>query len=150
MSTVSVSIDRTSMSLAPLVISDDGAVYRFTEDGLGYVVTSVRVTSMPDSVDVDGSEPVTFSREATGLPLRFHVQGTSTATLHTAVAALEAALFRLRYEVTRTVDGVSTTYEGGPAALSPVRSFVDHGVLAAHFDTFAVTIPFFNPNPVTP
>lgn len=150
MSAVSVSIDRTSLGKAALVISDDGATYQFTEDGVGYVVTAIRTTTMPDSADVDGTEILTFAKDATALPLRFHVHGASTAEVRTAVADLEEALYRLSYEVTYTVDGVAATFECGPAALVPVRSSVDSGVVDAHFDTFAVTLPIPNPNPVTP
>lgn len=146
MSAVSVSIDRASLSKAPLVISDDGATYRFTDGGVGHVVQSVRTTTMLDSADVDGSEVLTFAREATGLPLEFYVQGATTAEVYAAMTEVEEALYRLDYPVTRTVDGVAKTWGGGPCALVPVRSSVDASVLAAHFETFAVTIPFPNPN----
>lgn len=148
MSIASVSIDRSSLSLAPLVVSDDGPTYRFTEDGVGYVVQSVRTLTMPDSADVDGSEIIGFSREATALALEFHIFGASAAAVAASVAEWETALFRLDYPVTRTVDGVSVTYSAGPCALRPARSSVDSGVTAAHFDTFRVTIPLPNPNPV--
>lgn len=146
----SVTIDRSGMAGSPaaLVISDTSSVYRFTEDGVGYVVQSVRVRTMPDSGDVDGSEVLSFAREATGLTLEFHVIGASSAAVASSVVALEDAFFRLEYNVTRTVDGVSRTYSGGPCALRPVRNAVDSGVLEQHFDTFAVTIPFANPNPL--
>lgn len=149
MSAASVSIDRTGMSgsPAPLVISDDGSVFRFTEDGVGYVVQSVRVTTMPDSADVDGSEIVAFAREATSLALEFHIIGATASALDASIAEMEAALFRLGYPVTRTVDGISKTYDAGPCALVPSRAAVDSGVLAQHFDTFKVTIPLPNPVP---
>jgi hypothetical protein len=73
----------------------------------------------------------------------------TSAALDAARIEVENALFRLSYPVTRTVDGVAQTYSGGPCALVPVRASVDHGVVAAHFDTFSVTIPFYNPNPVS-
>jgi hypothetical protein len=145
-STASVTIDRTSLGKAPLVIADDGTTYRFTEDGVGYVVQSVRITTAPDSADVDGSEIVAFSRDATALPLEFHVFAATSADLADAVGELEEAFYRLTYPVTRAVDGVSVTYAGGPCALVPKRSAVDAGVVAAHFDTFSVTIPLPNPN----
>lgn len=144
----SVSIDRSGMpgAPAPLVISDDGTVFRLTEEGVGYVVQSVRVSTMPDSADVDGSEVIGFAREATGLPLEFHVFGATSAAVAASVAELEDALYRLDYPVTRTVDGVAKTWSGGPCALKPSRNSVDSAVVAAHFDTFTVTIPFPNPN----
>lgn len=148
MSVASVSIDRTSLSKAALVISDDGAVYRFTEAGVGHVVQAVRVTTAPDSINVDGSEVIAFSKAATSLPLEFHVFGSSSADLASKVAELEEAFYRLAYNVTRTVDGVAVTYSGGPCALVPVRGNVDSGVQAAFFETYAVTIPFPNPNAV--
>lgn len=146
MSTAAVSIDRASLSLAPLVISDDGAVFRLTEDGVGYVVQSVRTTTMPDSADVDGSEVLAFAREATGLTVEFHIFGASSAAVAASLAELEDALYRLDYPVTRTVDGVASTWSGAPCAPRPSRSSVDAGMVAAHFDTFSVTIPFPNPN----
>lgn len=146
MSAASVSIDRTSLALSPLVISDDGAVFRLTEKGVGYVVQSVRTTSAPDSVDVDGSEVLGFAREATALTVEFHIFGASSAAVAASLAELEDALYRLDYPVTRTVDGVASTWSGGPCAVRPARPSVDAGVVAAHFDTFAVTIPFPNPN----
>lgn len=141
-----MTIDRTSLGKAALVIADDGATYRFTEDGVGYVVQSVRTTKAPDSINVDGSEIVAFARESTGLPLEFHVIGASSAAVAAAVAELEEAFYRLDYPVTRSVDGVSRTWSGGPCALVPKRGSTDSGVVAAHFDTFTVTIPFPNPN----
>lgn len=148
MSVASVSIDRTSLSKSALVISDDGAVYRFTEDGVGIIVQSVRVTTAPDSVNVSGSEIVAFAKAATSLPLEFHVIGSSSADLASKVADLEEAFYRLDYPLTRVVDGVSSTWSGGPCALVPKRGAVDSGVLARHFETYSVTIPLPNPNPV--
>lgn len=141
----SVTIDRSSLSKSDLVISDTSTTLRFTENGVGYVVQSVRTTTMPDSVDVNGSEVVAFARDATSLTLEFHVLGASSAAVAATVADLEEAFFRLDYPVTRVVDGVSATYSGAPCALRPVRDAVDSGVVAQHFDTFAVTIPFPNP-----
>lgn len=146
MSVASVSIDRTSLTKAALVISDDGATYRFTDVGVGHVVQSVRVSTAPDSINVDGSEVVGFSRAATSLPLEFYVIGATSAAVAAAVAELEEAFYRLEYPVTRTVDGVAVTYSGGPCALVPTRASVDSGVVAAHFETYGVTIPFPNPN----
>lgn len=146
MSGASVSIDRTSLELDPLVIADDGAVFRLTEDGVGQVVQSVRVTTAPDSGGVDGSEIVEFSREATSLPVQFHIFGTSAADLAAKVAEVETALYRLAYPVTRSVGGAARTWYGGPCALVPIRATVDSGVAASHFETFSVTIPFPNPN----
>lgn len=154
MSTASVSIDRSDMdgAPAPLVITDDGsatstsgAVFRFTDEGVGYVVQSVSTTTMPDSADTNGSEIVSFRLEATSLPLAFYIMGASSAVVEAGLSELADALFRLDYAVTRTVDGVTKTYRGGPCAPAPIRASVDAGVVAAHFDTFAVTIPFPNP-----
>lgn len=146
MSGASVSVDRSSLELDPLVISDDGPVFRLTEDGIGQVVQSVRLVTAPDSVDVDGSEIVAFSREATSLPLEFHIFGSSSADLAAKVAEVEAAFYRLTYPVTRAVGGVAMTWGGGPCALVPKRATVDSAISAAHFETFSVTIPFPNPN----
>lgn len=149
MSTAEVRISRASLSESALTITDDGSIYRFTEDGVGYVVQSVRVSMAPDSINVDGSEVIGFAREATSLFLEFHVIGTSASDLASKVADMEDALYRLDYEVTRTVDDVADTYLGGPCALVPKRAVVDSGVLPRFFDTFTVTIPFPNPHSFT-
>lgn len=137
------------MDLPPLVIADDGAIFRLTADGVGYVVQSVRLVVAPDSDSVDGSEVVSFSRDASALPVEFHVIGGSAAEVAASVAEIEDALYRISFPVTRTVRGVAATYQGGPCALVPKRGSVDSGVAAANFDTFSVTIPFPNPNAVT-
>lgn len=145
MSIASVTIGRSSLSKSDLVISNDGSTYRFTEDGVGRVIQAVRVTYAPESIDIDGSQPIGFAREATALPLEFHVIGASSSAVASAVAELEEALYRLDYPVTWAVDGVTATYGGGPCALVPKRAAVDSGVLAAHFETYSVTIPIPNP-----
>lgn len=147
----SITIDRTSLSKADLVISDvggsvAGATVRLTEGGVGNVVQSVRVTTAPDSVNVDGSEIIAFSRAATALPLEFDIYADTSADVAAAVVELEEAFYRLDYPVTRTVDGVAKTWSGGPCALVPKAGSVDSGDLAAHIETFTVTIPFPNPN----
>lgn len=146
MSLASVSIDRTALGKPPLVIASDGTTFRLTEEGVGQIVRSVRVTYAPDSINVDGSEPISFAREATSMPLEFHVIGASSAAVAASVAEVEEAVYRLDYPVTRTVDGVSVLWSGGPCALVPKRGVVDSGVLAQHFETYAVTIPLPNPH----
>jgi hypothetical protein len=73
----------------------------------------------------------------------------SSAALAAAVAEVEEALYRLDYPVTRTVDGVSATYSGAPCLPAPVRAAALSGVVAAHFETFSVSIPFPNPHPIS-
>lgn len=149
MSTVTVSIDRTSLGKEPLVIADDGEVYQFTDSGVGYVTKTVRTEMLPDSRAIDGSEVLSYALEATALPLEFHVWADSSAGLAAAVAELEEALYRLDYPVTRTVDGVSQAWSGAPCLPTPSRASVLSGVVAQHFDTFSVSIPFPNPHPIS-
>lgn len=148
MSLAAVAIDRSSLSKEPLVIASDGEVFRLTEDGVGEIVQSVRIALAPPSNNVDGDEATGYSRGATALPLEFHIIGASTSAVMASVAEVEEALYRLAYPVSRLTDGVVVTYMGGPCALVPKRAVKDSAVLAAHFETYAVAIPFLSPHPL--
>lgn len=131
-----------------LTVSDDtSGSYVFTDSGLGHVIHAVRLDTSPLTRAVDGVEYASFSRDAAALTLEFHIKGTSIADVYAKRDLWNAALFQLDYPVVHTVDGVSTTYSGGPCLLTPIRPNVDSGVMAQHFETYTVTIPFPNPNP---
>lgn len=144
MSTASVSIDRTSLSLSALVIADDGATYQLGKDGLGEPNMTWRITSMPDSNDIHGSEPVTAVKEATSLPLTVIVKAASSAALKTATTALTDALSQFAYTATVTVDGQSDVWQCSPASWARSNA-VQPGEVAQFFKVLTVTIPLPNP-----
>jgi hypothetical protein len=141
MSMATVSIDRSSLTLAALVIADDGATYQLTKDGLGEPGISWRTTSMPDSQDVHGSEPLSHVKEQTSIPLEVMVKAASSSALKTAVTALKKALSQFSYPVTVTVDGVADTWSASPASWS--RGTVQPGQVAQFFTVLTITIPVY-------
>lgn len=141
MSVVSVSVDRTSLSLPALVFDDDGPTFRLTEQGLGRPGITWRRTSAPDSINVHGTEYVGAAKEQSSLPLEVGVYAASTAALDAACAELEDSLSQFSYVVTVTEDGVSKVWSAGPADMS--SGIVDSGDVPAHIRTYAVSIPVY-------
>lgn len=142
MSTVSVSIDRSSLSLAALVATDNDATYRIAMDGLGEPGITWRKTSMPDSQDTHGTEYVSAVKEQTSIPLSVIVMAASSAALKTARDALFDALSQFTYMVTVTVDGVAETWDAGPADWSRSTT-VQPGQVAQFFAAYTITIPVY-------
>lgn len=142
MISASVSIDRSSLSLAALTISGDGSgTYSLTRDGLGRPAITARSTYAEDSSDVAGSLLTQAVKEMSSLPLEVLVQAATSADLDAAISALDAALWQFSYQVTVTVDGVAKVYNCGPAAWAPSSGKVDHGLAAQFVDVLTVTIP---------
>lgn len=142
MSTAEVSIDRSSLSLAALVVSDDGATYQIKQDGLTRPGITWRLTAAPDSADVHGTEYVAAVKEQTSLPLDVIVKAASSAALDTACVALEDALSQFSYPVTVTVDGVAKVWSSSPAAWSYSRP-TDLAEVQQHFTVMTLTIPVY-------
>lgn len=139
-----VSIDRTSLGLAPLTISGDGSgTYSLTQGGLGSPVQSARLLYMPDHPDVHGSELLGAVRETTALPLTILVQAATSAALSAAVDALNDALWQFTYATTVTVDGVARTWTCHPCLAAPASGLVEHGMADQFFDVLSVTIPVY-------
>ena len=148
MSIATVSIDRSSLpgSLSPLLITDDGATYRLTQDGLGEPGITWRETLMPDSADVRGSELIAAVPERSSLPLEVIIMASSSAALRTARNALRDAVWQFSYPMTVTVDGQSETWAGcGPAAWALSNSKVDHSHVAQFFEVRTIVIPLYDP-----
>lgn len=141
-STATVSIDRSDLSLAALVISGDGSgTYSLTDRGLGRPAITPRITNMPDSRDVEGSEILSAVKEQTALPLEVLVQATSTAALDAAIDALDAALWQLQYDVTVTIDGVAKVWHCTPAAWAVSSGVVEYARAAQFVEVLTITIP---------
>jgi hypothetical protein len=138
---VSVSVDRSALSLTALVFNADGPTYRITEQGLGRPGITWRRTAAPDSVNVHGTEYVAASKEQSSLPLEVGVYAGTTADLDAACVALEDALSQFAYDVTVTEDGVVKVWSAGPADMA--SGLVDSGEVASHIRTYTITIPVY-------
>lgn len=142
MSVATVSIDRSSLSLSALTITDDGATYQLAQDGLGRPGITWRLASAPDSANVHGTEYVGAAREQSSLPLTVIVKAASSSALNTAVAALEDALSQFAYDVTVTVDGVAKVWPASPAAWS-FTTPVSPAQVTQFYTLMTITLPVY-------
>lgn len=138
---LTISIDRTSLSLAPLVLSgsDDSTPLGVT----GYQEPAIepRISYVPDSAWVDGSVAVAVSYAQTFLGFDVVTdQAVSESESRLLLAELRRALGQFRYGVTVTVgDAPPETWACDPGTVGPIdRSFVD---LRDHNPVWPVTIP---------
>lgn len=137
----SLAIDRTSLSLAPLTLSNNpSGSYVYPEEGLSEPTFTPRVTWAPDSRFIPGRLALGSVIDAGTIPLEVTVRGASTADLQAKKVALVTALAQINYEVTITVDGVEVgSWAAMPGSVS--WGFVDHSMVAIHLARGAVTIP---------
>ena len=142
MSTVTVSIDRASLSLTALAITNDGATYQIAQDGLGEPNITWRRLSAPDSANIHGTEYIGAVKEQTSIPLVVIVKAASSSALKTARDALFAALSQFSYPVTITVDGVAEVWTAGPADWARSTT-VQPGQVAQFFTSLTVTVPVY-------
>ena len=143
MATLTISIDRTALSLSPLVLKghDDGSVTlgvtSYTEPAM-----QARVAYAPTSGYLHGEQPLGWSWQETMLNLSVVTFGQATESGSRAlVAELLAAITQFRYVTTVTVDDADP--EGWlcrPGSLTPVsgRSVVD---ITHHIPEWSVSIP---------
>lgn len=138
---ISISIDRASLSLAPLVITNDpfAGTFHLPEDGVALPGWSMRRTYAPDSFWVGGKQLLAAVREAATLPLVIYAHASTTVALEAAKAELEVALSQFDYDITLTVDSVATTYRCEPEW--PQWGPVDSGMVRAHMARAAVVVP---------
>lgn len=144
MSTLTVSIDRTSLGLSALVFSgaDDGTLWGIVGDSFQSPSKHARVTYASDSPWVHGSVATGWSWQQGLLSFDATPAVSSEADLKAAVAEVETALARLAYEATSTPNGVPDVWRCDPGSivLSGGRSFVD----LRDFDpVYTVTIPCY-------
>lgn len=141
MSTLVISIERTSLGLGALVLSaaDDGTPLGVT----GYTEPAVqpRISYAPDSAYVSGSMPLAITWQQT--ILGFDVSATEAVTeaeSRALIAELRAAVSQRSFTVTVTVDGAPSetwTCHTGSLQATP-RTYFD---LENHDPVWAVTIP---------
>jgi hypothetical protein len=139
--TLMISIDRTSLSLDPLVFSGspDGTVLgvvSYQPPGL-----QRRITYAPDSADVDGSEAVASAWQQALLSFDWVRDGGATETqVQASYLEVAAALAQFSYPVTTQVSGApAQVWAADSGSLAPAaRTYVD---LVNHNPVYSVTIP---------
>ncbi len=138
---ISVSIDRTSLSLAPLVIGQDfSAALYLDEDGVVWPVFETRRLHAPDSNYEPGRTLLAAVQGAAELPLTIYARGGTGAAVAAAKAELEAALAQFTYDLTLTVDSVAYTYRA-EIVLGIPWGPIDSGMVAAHMARTSFSIP---------
>lgn len=139
---ISLTFDRTSLSLSPLVITNaptDDGLY-LPEDGLVWPAFGTRYTRAPDSVFEGGSLLLAAVAEATELPLTVYAKGASGAATDAYKATFEAAVAQWSYDLTLTVDSVAHAYSA-EIVLGVPWGPVDSGMVAAHMARTSFSIP---------
>lgn len=137
---ISVSFDRTALSLSPLVVSDDmSADLYFPEDGVSYPPFTMRRTYLPDSDWIAGQQLKSAVRSAAPWPLSIYAHADTTASLVAAMTELEDAASQWAYDVTLTIDGVSWTWPADPEL--PQWGDVDSGMVRAHMARASLVVP---------
>lgn len=107
MSTFTITIDRTSLALEPLVLHGDSAgevgVVSYTEPAM-----QARITYAPDSPHMAGSVPLAATWQQTVLGFDFVTDRAATeAESRAQVAEILQAIGQFRYDTTVVVDGAT-------------------------------------------
>lgn len=137
-----VSIDRTSLTLSALLISDDGSgTYSLTDKGLGRPGVSPLTTYAGTSRWLNGNTPISSVRENSTLPLQVLVQAASTAALTAAITALDAALWQFTYNTTTAHDG--KVWACHAAGWNVASGVVLHAHWSAFFEVLDIVIPVY-------
>jgi len=141
---VTVTIDRTSLSLSDLSItSDNSGTYTLAQGGLGRPGIAQREAFADDSKWVNGRLRTAVVKEESTLPLIVRVQSTTTSGLATAVSALETALCQFTYTVTVDVDGDSKDWTAYPAAIGAADGLYVPGRVLDHYEDLTISIPIY-------
>jgi hypothetical protein len=138
---LSLTIDRASLSLSPLVITNDpyAGNFHIPEDGVEWPGFSMRRTYAPDSAYFPGRTLLAAVGDASTLPATIYTHAATSALLETARDVLEAALSQWSYEVTLSVDGQARTWLADPEL--PQWGVVDSGMVRAFMARATVVIP---------
>lgn len=139
---ISLTFDRTSLSLAPLVITDNphGTTLHLPEDGLVWPAFGTRRTYAPDSPHEAGRVLLAAVADATEIPVTIYAHGDTTTALNAAKAELEAAVAQWSYGLTLTVDGATHIYRA-EIVLDVPWGPIDSGMVRAHMARTSFSIP---------
>lgn len=119
MATLAVTIDRSGLSLANLVIGGARPTANgFMINKIGRPDFVPRYSHAPDLADIDGKQLLAASRDQGTVSFSVVLFGSSAATLAALEAELETALWQFAYQVTVTVDGVARAWNADPSTPS--------------------------------
>lgn len=133
---LSLSFDRTSLSLSPLVVTnnpdEDLWIEVFQEPGFDF-----RYKYAPDSDLIPGSTLLAAVLEMTSLPVSIYARAASTAALRAVKDELAAAVSQFSYDLTLTVDGDDMTFSADP---SWPQWVTDYGMASAYMARTSLAI----------
>lgn len=137
----SVALSRTTLSLPPLLITDDGTdTYTLTQAGLGRPIVTTRYTYADSSPDVESSLLLQAVRDISSLPLSVLVQADSSAALDDALEELAEATWQFTYTATVTVGGVTKVWRCQPT-VPQADAVMLHARADQHLEVVNLTIP---------
>lgn len=139
---IELSIDRATLSLAPLVITENpfGTKWHIPEDGITWPSFDTRRTYAPDSAYASGRTLLAAVLGEGDLPLTIYAHGDTTTELEASKAELAAAVAQWSYDLTLTVDGAVRTYSAELVLDLPWGS-IDSGMVRAHMARTSFSIP---------
>jgi hypothetical protein len=140
-----VSIDRTSLGKAALIIGSDGAApYSLTATGLGRPAVTARANAV-SSPWLHGETVVSVVREQSSLPFEVLLQAHNDENLELVRYALDEALWQFSYQVTVTEGETAHTWLCSPASYG--TDSVAFSNVAGCFEVWTITVPCY-PIPV--
>lgn len=139
---IEISIDRTSLSLAPLVITSNpfGTTLHIPEDGVDWPSFDTRRAYAPDSAYASGRTLLAAVLGEGSLPVTIYAHGSTGAALAAAQAELADAVAQWSYDLTLTVDSVARTYRA-ELVLDLPWGPIDSGMVAARMARTSFSIP---------
>lgn len=140
--TLTISVDRTSMSLSPLVFSGTvGSGYLALSEYQEPVLTPQIRYATPSDYEND-DDALSFRLGESILGWSFFTDATATEQAsRDLVASVQAALLRISYTVTVTVNGATPEiWTCKPGTVTPVGKRT-YGDLLDHNPEFQVTVP---------
>jgi hypothetical protein len=145
-SSLTISIDRSSfgLGLSPLLLTghDDPARLLSVSD-YQEPAMQPRIQYAPSSDDVSGEMPLGWVWQDSILGFNVFAEGVAESTMRSSIAELAAAVARLSYETTVTVnDAAPETWVCRPGSVTPVggRTLVD---MRLHNPVWSVAIPVY-------
>lgn len=138
-----VSIDRTSLGKAPLVIRGDGSKpYSLTQAGLGRPAVTARTSSV-SSPWLHGETVTQVVREQSSLALEVLLQADTPLALDQAADDLDEALWQFSYSLTVTVGSENITWLCSPASYGLADGTVLSDNVDQHYEVWTVTVPVY-------
>lgn len=143
---LSVTFDRDSLGLEPLVITSDPDTGDFwlAEDDITWPTFTMRRTYAPDANDVAGASLLHAVADQGSIGLKIGARTSTMAALKAAMDELTAATTQFEYVLTLVVDGVTIgAYNADPEF--PQWGALDSGNVRAKINEAVITIPINPP-----